>query len=62
MLIYVNIKKKTTDRQTHQKYSSEPHKKQKGTTNDPLASIQHTQAIHATPHHQKTTRRVASLT
>jgi len=57
MLIYVKI----TDRQTHQKCSSEPHKNQKGTTNNPLASIQHSQAILATPHHRKTTRRVASL-
>ena len=27
MLIYVNITDRQTDRQTHQKYSSEPHKK-----------------------------------
>jgi len=26
MLIYVNITDRRTDRQTHQKYSSEPHK------------------------------------
>jgi len=26
MLIYVNITDRQTDRQTHQKYSSEPHK------------------------------------
>ncbi len=32
MLIYVNITDRRTDRQTHQKYSSEPHKSEKPIT------------------------------